>query len=122
MKFLTTLVLAVLPSMAALADTWEDQINQCSSSDAVCVGKVLARQHSARSGGGGGGGGKVEYFHNDRCESSLLATVSSSVGDRVETCKALQATISDNVWGVRVNGNCSDISDTDFYSACMRFQ
>ncbi len=58
--------------------------------------------------------GSVEFFHSDTCSSSLIATI-----DEIEDCSRIST--NENVWGVRVNGICHNISDTSFSTACRSF-
>jgi hypothetical protein len=66
--------------------------------------------------GGGGGrppvfpGGSVELYHSDSCSSELIATVSYA-----SDCTSLK---SARAWGVKINGQCYDISDVSGDIAC----
>jgi len=57
----------------------------------------------------------VEIYKSDTCNGSLLAIV-----DRYTQCQSLQGL--GQAWGIKVNGQCQDISDTDIVSACNRFK
>ena len=58
----------------------------------------------------------VQLYRSDSCSDNLLAYI-----DRRTDCQALANRISGNVWAVRVNGTCQDISDTSFLQACRSF-
>lgn len=58
----------------------------------------------------------IQLYHSDNCQDSLIATV-----DRRTDCSELARVISERVWGIRVDGVCSDISDTDIETACRTF-
>jgi hypothetical protein len=63
-------------------------------------------------------GGSVALFHSDRCDTSeLLATIGPAT-----SCASLSAQISSRVWGVRIDGQCLDVTDTDVGAACERFK
>lgn len=62
-------------------------------------------------------GGSASLFHSDSCSPSELLAVVGAGSD----CRALGSQISSNVWGVLIDGECRDISDTDFATACERF-
>jgi hypothetical protein len=65
----------------------------------------------------GDGPDVVELYRSDTCSGALQAFV----GPRTD-CSALASHVSGTVWGVRINGECQDITDSDFASACARFK
>ncbi len=53
-------------------------------------------------------------YNNDRCEDrDLIAVV-----DENTACSSLSAVTSKRVWGVKIDGQCFDISDRNFTEAC----
>lgn len=58
------------------------------------------------------------FYHSDRCqESELIAAVDESTD-----CEALARAENDSVWGVVIDGQCIDISDTGMKAACERYK
>jgi hypothetical protein len=85
--------------------------------DVTCVGLILAELIERN---GGSDRGTVSFYHSDSCaQGELLRTV--SVGISAESCARLGNVITTRVWGVRMDGGCIDISDTDFNTACLRY-
>lgn len=90
---------------------WAVEINgQCHDiSDTSAMAACLAfADSSPRS---------VKLYHNDHCNGSLIANVNYQTN-----CEELGQHISTRVWGIKVNGQCEDISDTDFVSACRLYK
>ena len=53
-------------------------------------------------------------YHSDRCEENeLIAAVDEST-----SCNALSGVTNKRVWGIKIDGQCFDISDRDFANAC----
>lgn len=57
----------------------------------------------------------VELFRSDSCRDSLVGLVNPGTD-----CSRFST--SDSVWGIRVNGVCQDIDDTNAQNACRTFQ
>lgn len=57
----------------------------------------------------------VELFRSDSCRDSLVGIVNPGTD-----CSRFSA--SDSVWGIRVNGVCQDIGDTNAQNACRTYQ
>ncbi len=97
------------------------QLENCGS-NLTCVAKVLAELIENNGTSSGNTTGEiVEFYHDDgRCElDNLMKRV--RFGITSEGCQRAAQGVTKNVWGVRVNGVCSDISDTDFLSACTKY-
>ena len=58
----------------------------------------------------------VKIYRSDSCSTNLVATVT-----RRTDCSSLPATGSD-AWGVEINGQCQNISDTNVRAACESFK
>lgn len=72
---------------------------------AVCVAFKAAGSNRA-----------IQLYNSDSCSSSLMAYV-----DRRTDCNELARAVTARVWGVRIDGVCNDISDTDVETACRTF-
>lgn len=57
----------------------------------------------------------VEIYRSDSCSSDLVAIV-----DRNTYCQSLQGMA--DAWGIKVNGQCTNIADTNIVQACERFK
>lgn len=55
----------------------------------------------------------VLFYRNDSCSSELVGAA-----DRYTSCSSLP---NKPVWGVKINGTCQDINDTNLPTACERF-
>ncbi len=60
--------------------------------------------------------GRVKLFHGDKCDRGLRATVGASTD-----CQKL-ANGSATVWSIEIDGQCSDISDTNVANACELYK
>lgn len=58
----------------------------------------------------------VALYNSDSCSGDLLAFI-----DRSSDCESMARRANKRVWGIRVNGQCHDISDTDFLAACNQY-
>jgi len=58
----------------------------------------------------------VKLYNSDNCSSSLAGVVNSTTN-----CASFAANVSSNIWGISIDGECSDISDTNALTACNRF-
>lgn len=59
--------------------------------------------------------GQVELFKSDSCNGDLVGIVGPATD-----CSRFSTT--ESVWGVRINGKCQDISDTNSQNACRIYQ
>jgi hypothetical protein len=61
----------------------------------------------------------VALYNSDTCssDSDVVAIV-----DGQTQCSQLATVTSKRVYGISVRGQCTDIADTDFNSACERFK
>ncbi|AFY01987.1 hypothetical protein [Bdellovibrio bacteriovorus] len=59
--------------------------------------------------------GSVELFRSDSCSGSLIGTVSAA-----SSCERFSS--AGDTWGVRINGQCLNISDTSSVKACESFK
>src|SRR5438128_1689012 len=66
--------------------------------------------------GGVGQGDTVELYNDDRCRTDLIAIVSA------KTDCATFSGASQRVWGVKVNGQCLNIDDTEAQTACLLYR
>lgn len=57
----------------------------------------------------------VKIYHSDTCSNELIASV-----NKYTDCQILSG--QTRAWGIEVNGQCTDISDTDAVTACERFK
>ncbi len=96
------------------------------SGDNTCMSKVLAEliEKTADSNGNNNNNGDVEYvefYHDDgKCEPAKLL-IKVKVGTSEQRCGILASTVSDRVWGIKIEGRCADISDLDFLPACTQY-
>ncbi|WP_374033340.1 hypothetical protein ACES2I_11110 [Bdellovibrio bacteriovorus] len=86
-------------------------------SDRLSTAEELLRQ---ALGGGGSyppppSHGSVELFRSDSCSGSLIGTVSPA-----SSCERFSS--AGDTWGVRINGQCLNISDTSSVRACESFK
>lgn len=67
-----------------------------------------------------GGDTYIEFYHDDgHCEPSrLIRRVRFGISS--DQCRQIASSVSDRVWGIKMNGKCEDISDMDFVDACIR--
>jgi hypothetical protein len=56
------------------------------------------------------------FYHSDNCSGQVLV-----YADEKSDCRKIAPHVRSSVWGVRINGECQDIRDTDFASACAAF-
>lgn len=99
------------------------QLDNCSG-DLTCVAKVLAELieiNGSNSGGNNNSNEIVEFYSDDgRCEfDNLLKRVNFGISS--DGCARAAQTVTKRVWGIKMNGVCSDISDTDFLNACNKY-
>jgi len=68
---------------------------------------------------GGANPNAVGLYNSDDCasDSDLIALV-----DTQTQCPQLAALTTKRIYGISAHGQCTDISDTDFNSACERFK
>lgn len=59
----------------------------------------------------------VALYKSDSCADNLIAYV-----DTYTDCQRLSQQTNDRVWGIRLNGQCRDISDMNFIQACEQFK
>lgn len=59
-------------------------------------------------------GGSAVLYRSDRCDSSMVAIINPGT-----SCNGLG---SQNIWGVKLNGQCLDISDAPANQVCERFK
>lgn len=57
----------------------------------------------------------IEIYASDSCSSSLTAIVDYNT--RCESLRGLP-----QAWGIKINGQCQNISDTDIVTACERYR
>lgn len=57
----------------------------------------------------------VEIYGSDSCTGGLVAII-----DHHTQCQSLQGL--NRAWGIKINGQCQNISDTDAVTACERFK
>lgn len=107
-------------SLAMARSSVDRQLENCSG-DLTCVSKVLAELIESGQGGNNSVGGIVEFYHDDgRCEmGNLLKRV--RFGITSDGCARAAESVRESVWGVKVDGVCSNISDTSFVDACNRY-
>lgn len=122
MKWINTITIAGLVfcfGFSAQAGP-KERIDNCGN-DVGCIAKVLVDVIEYNDGGGGGSQNYVEFYHDDgQCYSgNLIAKVPDGVSDL--RCERLAEGVRDRVWGIKLYGDCMDISDSDFVSACKRF-
>lgn len=67
--------------------------------------------------GGIGNNGGVGLYYSDSCSSSYIAGVTE-----YSDCSALQQTVSTSVWGVKIDNQCYDISDTNVLKSCSLYK
>ncbi|MEZ4815758.1 MAG: hypothetical protein R3A80_11210 [Bdellovibrionota bacterium] len=99
------------------------ELENCSG-DLTCVSKVLAELIEDSADGGSHGGGSdqyIEFYHDDgQCDlSNLIKRV--RFGISTSGCTQASQSVTQRVWGVKIDGVCSDISDIDFLVACNRY-
>jgi hypothetical protein len=63
---------------------------------------------------GGLGGGVLLYGRSDSCSGSPIAAVRENT-----RCESLG---TDSVWSISVNGECSDVPDTNLRDACTKYK
>ncbi len=113
-------ILVSLSSFMALAD---HELDQCGTSDAVCVGKVLLDKlnHSGQNPTVL----TIEFYYSDAClESDLLMSVAFGEDSHKNEaqCHRLSLLVDKPVWGLKAKGGkCINVSDTDFLKACLQF-
>ena len=59
----------------------------------------------------------VGLYNSDTCSSDLVAFVDSKT-----QCAQLASYVNVRIYGIQSQGQCSDIADSDFNSACERFK
>ncbi len=104
------------------ASTFE-KIEECGDRDAKCVGKVLLEKLNELEAGKPSSGLIVDFYRSDHCSQDLLTTINfgTNLEQNKQRCEARSQYIKQNVWGVKYNGECVDIRDTNFLSACEQF-
>lgn len=58
----------------------------------------------------------VGLYKSDKCDDDMVAYI-----DRKSDCEQMARKINSRVWGVTIDGQCQDIADTDFVTACRSF-
>ena len=118
LSLLTFFVFIVQPVPAS---TFE-KIEECGDRDAKCVGKVLLEKLNEMQSTPATGL-VVDFYRSDHCSQDLLTTINfgTNLEQNKQRCEARAQQISQNVWGVKYNGECVDIRDTNFLSACEQF-
>src|SRR3989338_4688954 len=112
-------IFLILSSLSAKAD---HELDRCSSSDAVCVGKVLLNKLNQL--GDSPNNLTIEFYHDDYCRDELLITVTftDNVSKNDAQCRKLSKLVDQRVWGVKTKGGaCINIADEDFLRACLEF-
>lgn len=111
----------VTMSLAIARSSVDRQLDNCSG-DLTCVSKVLAELiESGQSSNNNNNGALVEFYHDDgHCQMDrLIKRVRFGISS--EGCARAAESVRDSVWGVKVDGVCSNISDMNFYDACIRY-
>lgn len=123
-NLLLSLVLAcslIFIVQPAFSSTFE-KIEECGDRDAKCVGKVLLEKLNELQLGTPSNL-VVDFYNSDHCNQDLLTTINfgTNLEQNRQRCEARAQYIKKNVWGVRYNGECIDIRDTNFLAACEQF-
>jgi hypothetical protein len=63
----------------------------------------------------------VQFFRADNCEADFISSVSFTGNYQVDEalCRSKAKGTDVLVWGVKVDGRCIDVQDTDFLKACI---
>jgi len=91
----------------------------------TCMLKVIAELIEDSTGDNGNNNSNVEEyveFYNDdgKCMPDKFI-IKVKVGTSEQRCNLLAPTVSDRVWGIRIEGRCADIPDDNFLAACMKY-
>lgn len=100
------------------------KLDECRG-DITCMSKVLAQliEDTAGNSNNNNNGPEeyVEFYHDDgRCDPAKLM-IKVRIGTSENRCRTLATTVSDSVWGIKIEGRCSDIGDVDFMTACTTY-
>ena len=122
-KCFAVLIFAMFLTLSSFTASADHELDQCGSSDAVCVGKVLLDK--INKSGQNPTTLTVEFYNSDSCrESELLMSVAYGEDSHKNEaqCQRLSHLVEKSVWGLKSKGGkCINISDTDFLKACLQF-
>lgn len=121
-KFL--LGLGVLSLSFAMARSSVDRDLENCQGDNTCMLKVIAELIEDTGGDNSNNNNVeeyVEFYHDDgKCDPAKFL-IKVRVGTSEQRCNLLAPTVSDRVWGIRIEGRCADIPDENFLAACMKY-
>jgi hypothetical protein len=107
----TSALVSDIRSMTQRPDGQFDVICKSGAIQVASVNDIVANR-VCTGGGGGGTGDVILYGRSDTCaDSAIVARISAS-----SDCNSYGSDVP--VWSVRVNGACSNISDTNARAAC----
>ncbi len=119
--------LGVLSLGFAVARSSVDRDLENCQGDNTCMMKVIAELIEDSTGDNGNGGNDnnveeyVEFYHDDgKCDPSKFL-IKVRVGTSEQRCNLLAPTVSDRIWGIKIEGRCADIPDENFFAACMKY-